>query len=101
MLAIQTREKILARVAADRNGWVSAAEAQAAGSSLWIETMPGGRQVNYGNPRLNGGATGKPSLNHIFRVWYVDAQGRVVPGATQVDGVVTAGYNFEMVVWGW
>lgn len=101
MLAIQTREKILARVDTDRNGWVSAAEAQAAGSSLWIETRPGGRQVDYGNPRLNGGATGKPSLNNIFRVWFVDAQGRVVPGATRVDGVATAGYNFEMVVWGW
>lgn len=101
MLAIQTREKMLARIDGNRNGWISATEAQAAWSSTWIETKPGGRQIDYGNPRLSNGLTGKPRLNNIFRVWYVDAQGRVVPTATQVDGVNTFGYNFEMVVWGW
>jgi hypothetical protein len=101
MLAIQTREKMLARVDTDRSGWISVAEASAFAGNLNIETQAGGKTVNYGSPRLDGGNTGKPRLNNIFRVWYVDAQGRHVPGATHVDGTQTFGYNFEMVVWGW
>ncbi|MFO1055058.1 MAG: di-heme oxidoredictase family protein [Planctomycetota bacterium] len=100
MLAIQTREKMLNRLDTNRDGWISIAESQAAGTSLFVETAPGGRQVNYGNPRLTNGATGKAQLNNIFRVWYVDAQGRPVAGATSVNGNTTVGYNFEMIVWG-
>ena len=101
MLAIQTREKMMARLDRNSDGWISAREAQAGGSNLWIETHQNGRSVNYGDPRLTNGATGKPQLNNIFRVWYVDRQGRQVAGATDVNNTTTFGYNFEMVVWGW
>ncbi len=101
MLAIQARTEMMLQIDGNLDGWVSAAEAQAAPSSCVVQSTPGGAMVDFGNPKLTNGATGKPQLNNIFRVWYVNAGGQVVPGATQVDGVTTHGYNFEMVVWGW
>jgi hypothetical protein len=101
MLAIQVREKILAAVDADGSGWISPAEANRYGRRLRIETTPGGAQVDYGDPRLTRGLTGRPQFDNIIRSWYVDAQGRQVQGATEVDGQRTVGYNFAVVVWGW
>lgn len=99
MLAIQVRTEMLLAIDTDANGWVSAAEAQAAPASLLVPTGSGAN-LDYGDPRLSNGATGSPSLNNIFNVWYVDAQGARVPGATEVDGQTTFGYTFAMVVWG-
>lgn len=101
MLAIQVRADMLAQIDANGDGWVSVAESQAAPTQLSIDTTLGGAPVDYGNPRLTNGSTGKPQLNNIFRVWYIGPDGRFVPGATQVNGTTTVGYNFEMVVWGW
>lgn len=102
MLAIQIRRDLLRGIDGNGDGWVSAAEAQAAPGDLSIKSTPaGGAGVSYGNPQLSGGSTGQPDLNNIFRVWYVDDQGRHVEGATEVDGVTTFGYNFNMIVWGW
>ncbi|HIG12077.1 MAG: di-heme oxidoredictase family protein [bacterium] len=102
MLAIQVRAEILSQIDTNSDGWVSAPEAQAAAIPVRVQAATGPfGMLEYGNPRLSGGATGSPSLNNIFRVWYVDAAGRVVPGATSVDGLTTFGYNFGMIVWGW
>ena len=101
MLAIQVRAEILALCDEDGDGWIRAAEAAAADPNLWIAPVPGAAPVDFGDPRLDGGRTGKPALNNIFRVWYVDASGVPVAGATEVDGVRTFGYGFEMMVWGW
>lgn len=101
MLAIQVRADMLAQIDANNDGWVSVAESQAAPSSLLVSASTIGPNLDYGNPRLTNGATGKPQLNNIFRVWYVNAAGQPVAGATQVDGTTTVGYGFEMIVWGW
>lgn len=101
MLAIQVRAEMMSTIDTNHDGWVSVAEAQAAPTTLPILAAAGQPAIDYGNPRLTNGATGRPQLNNIFRVWYLDATGHVVPNATQVDGVTTFGYNFEMVVWGW
>lgn len=100
MLSQQVRLDLLAQADGDGNGWISASEAALAPAAALIRTTnaPDGGVIHYGSLRL---ANGKPQLNNIFRVWYVDAQGRHVPGATSVDGIATQGYNFEMVVWGW
>jgi len=98
MMALQVRDEILALVDTDASGWISAAEAAAAPP---LELDVGGTIVDYGDASLDGGATGSPDLNNIFRVWYVDANGVRVPDATGVDGVTTFGYNFNMIVWGW
>lgn len=101
MLSQQIRADVLAQIDSNGDGWIGVAEAQAAPSSCAIAPTLGGAPLDFGNARLTNGVTGRPQLNNIFRVWYVDANGRVVPGATQVDGVATHGYGFEMVVWGW
>lgn len=101
MFAIQTRAEMLAYLDTNQDGWVSVGEAQASSDHVDVTIHAGSPSVNYGNPRLSNGSTGRPRLNNIFRVWYVDASGHFVPGATQVDGVTTFGYDFEMVVWGW
>ncbi|MGA1533174.1 MAG: di-heme oxidoredictase family protein [Planctomycetota bacterium] len=100
MLAIQIREEILLQVDLDNNGWISSLEAQTSPAEIEVPTGVG-TKVRYGSPRLSAVATGTPQLNNVIRVWYVDADGVRVPGATQVDGVTTFGYNFEVVVWGW
>jgi len=100
MLAIQVRADMLAQIDADANGWVSVAESQAAPSQLLVRMSTNGPAIDYGRPRLTNGTTGRPQFNNIFRVWYLDASGHVVPTATQVDGTSTFGYGFEMVVWG-
>ncbi len=106
MLAIQVRQQLLQAVDTDGDGWVSAAEAQSSPAQLDVFTGSANSAnynaaVDYGTAQLSNGATGQPGLNNIFRVWYVDANGAPVPGATAVDGVSTFGFNFEMVVWGW
>ena len=101
MLAIQIRAQILHQVDRDKNGWVSVNESQLAGDRAWIVPSDGAEALDFGNPRLDGGTTGKPQFNNIVRVWFVDAQGRTVPGATSVNGTTTFGYNFELVFWGW
>ncbi|MCB9898220.1 MAG: hypothetical protein H6825_09475 [Planctomycetes bacterium] len=101
MIGIQTRTKMLQQLDTNLDGWVSAAEAAAAGPSLTVVPAPGEAALDFGDPQLDGGLTGKPSFNNIVVVWYVDGNGVHVPGATGVDGVTTFGYDFELVVWGW
>ncbi len=100
MLSQQVRADLLAQADGDGNGWISTSEAALAPAAALIRTSSSadGGVIHYGSLRLSNG---KPQLNNIFRVWYVDALGRHVPGAAHVDGISTHGYNFEMVVWGW
>ncbi len=101
MLALQIRTDMLFQIDRNRDGWVSVPEAQAASGVVHVNSTAGGPMIDFGDPGLSRGTTGAPQLNNIFRVWYVDNRGVVVPGATEVDGVDTFGYGFEMVVWGW
>jgi len=101
MLAIQIRADMLAQIDLNHDGWVSIVEAQAAPASCALAPTALAASVDFGNPRLSGGSVGRPAMNNIFKVWFVDAAGHPVAGATQVDGVTTFGYDFEMVVWGW
>ncbi|MEQ1634175.1 MAG: hypothetical protein ABL997_17480, partial [Planctomycetota bacterium] len=101
MLALQVRAQLLWQIDRDRNGWVSIQESQQATEHAFVVPTEGAQAIDFGNPRLDGGATGRPRLDNIFRIWFVDANGRHVPQATSVDGAATHGYGFELVVWGW
>jgi len=100
MIALQTRAQIISVCDTNGDGWIDVAEATSA-PALDVEPYPGGPKVNFGSMALSGGATGVPNLNNIFRVWFVDATGSPVTGASEVDGIATVGFNFHMVVWGW
>ena len=106
MLALQVRQQILRIVDSNEDGWISAAESQASPPRLYIQTDAStpsqhATTIQYGTAHLTNHSTGTPRLNNIFRIWYVDAHGSPVAGATEVDGVTTHGFNFEMMVWGW
>jgi hypothetical protein len=105
MLAIQIRQEILDQVDANADGWIGVQEAQAAPEKTLVSNTPSGRLLDFGSCRLDGGATGAPRLNHVFRVWYgrETAPGviELAPDATGIDGVSATHFNFEMVVWGW
>lgn len=99
MLGLQIRADLLAQLDTNGNGWISASEANSGPPSIQVQASPGGARVDFGDPRLD--ASGRPSLNNIIRLWFVDKDGKWVPGANHVDGFFTRGYNFEVVVWGW
>ena len=99
MLALQVRAELMRQLDTDQSGWISAAEAQNAPTSMLVAPHPGAAPIDYGDARLDG--AGRPQLNNIFKVWFVDDQGRHLPGATGVGDRGAAGYNFNMIVWGW
>lgn len=101
MLGLQIRTDMLRQLDRNQDGWINAEEAAASKGSVRVRATSQGPWIDFGDPSLSEGRTGEPSLNNIFRVWYVDRAGKVVPGATSVDGAKTFGYNFEMIVFGW
>ncbi|MCB9899054.1 MAG: hypothetical protein H6825_13695 [Planctomycetes bacterium] len=100
MIAYQVRNELLAKVDTNDDGWISNTEAQAYPGNLMVRPTPGAPPIDFGSPQLSEGLTGIPNLVTMFRVWYVDSQGRQVPQATRVDGVNTLGYNVEMTTFG-
>lgn len=101
MLALQVRREILSQADTNGDGWIDVKESLAAPATCLVTPAPGAKPIDYGSLRLDGGTTGAPSMDNIVRVWFVDADGVRVPGATAVDGRTTFGFNFELVVWGW
>lgn len=102
MLGLQARAEILRQVDTNGDGWVSIPESQNAPSPILVEAVPGGGDfIDYGHVTLTQGNKGIPGLNNIFRLWFVDQNGKEVQGAYEVDGVTTFGFNFTMIVWGW
>ena len=100
MLALQVRAEILSQLDTNGDGWVSVVESAEGPGDVRVEA-DFNSDLSFGSPRLSNGSTGTPAFNNIIRVWYVDGDGRPVPGASSVDGVSTFGYGFEVVIWGW
>jgi Di-haem oxidoreductase, putative peroxidase len=98
MIAWQVRQKMMQQLDANRNNWVDRDEMNA--ERILVSPTPGAPGIDYGaSGDLDG--DGWPDLNNIFRVWFVDAQGRVVDGAQSLGAPGVAGYNFMMEVFGW
>lgn len=95
MLAEQTRRKLLALGDLDRDGRIEPDEAE--GRDAVIEE---------GDVRLDFGAfddrdgDGRPDLNGVLRIWYVDGDGRRIPWARSLDAAGVAGYAFEVQAFG-
>ncbi len=104
MLGLQTRLKVLAVCDPARHGFVVTRNVPAA--PIRIRPAPGEEPIDYGWC-VDRDGDGRPDLNKIFRVWYVDEAGRRVTEDDNGDGVIdlrdrtVAGYNLEMMVFGW
>ncbi len=95
MLGLEIREELLALADADRNGWISLAEAAAAPPAL----VRNARDVEFG-AFADADGDGRPDLNPICFVWYLDAEGRRIPWARSLKAPGVAGYGFEVQVFG-
>ena len=95
MIGQEIRAQLLARADLNRDGWLSFSEAQ---GDAWVAPMPGERQ-SYGH-YSDDNQDGRPDLNPILYVWYVDKDGQRIPWARNLKAAGVAGYNFEVQVFG-
>jgi hypothetical protein len=98
MIGEQTRRKILNLYDRNRNGVFDRAEVSRS-CPVRIEPAPGAPPVDYGN--LQPDANGVPRLNPIFRCWYLDAHGEVIPDAYSLKDIRVAAFNLAMQPFGW
>ncbi|NUN95339.1 MAG: hypothetical protein HUU16_04130 [Candidatus Omnitrophica bacterium] len=98
MVAVQLRQKMLQQMDPNQDGWVAKSEMNSATVAVapvsWIAPLAYGR-----NGDLD--ANGRPDLNKIFEVWYVDAAGHRLAAATSLSSASVEGFNFWPVFWGW
>lgn len=94
MIGLEMREQLLAIADTNRDGWISGEEAKGKCAVIRnIATIDLGR---FDDPC----GCGKPHLDSICYVWYVDAQGKRIPWARSLKAEGVAGYNFEVQVFG-
>lgn len=98
MIGDQVRRAVLAAYDLDRDGVIDRAEA-AGPRPVRIRPAPDAPEIDFGD--LSPGPDGVPRLNTVFRLWYVDAEGRVVPGAIALDDPRVAAFGFAVQPFGW
>lgn len=98
MLAWQIRQKMMQQMDTDRNNWISKDEMSR--RPILVKPTPDARPIDFGRS-IDGNGNGRPDLNNIFRIWYVDANGKRLPDARGLDDPGVAGYNFMLEVFGW
>jgi di-heme oxidoreductase (putative peroxidase)/EF hand domain-containing protein len=97
MLGEQIRAHALERYDLDRDGVISRAEV-AGPCPVEIRPAPDAAPIDYGD--LQPGPDGVPQLNSLFRVWYVDASGRIQDAVSFKDPRVAA-FGFAVQPFGW
>jgi hypothetical protein len=98
MLGEQIRAQILERYDLDHDGMISRAEV-AAPCPVEIRSTPEAAAIDYGD--LQPGPDGVPRLNSLFRVWYVDASGRILKDAVSFKDPRVAAFGFAAQPFGW
>jgi hypothetical protein len=98
MIAIQIRQKMLQQMDSNQDGWVAVGEMN--GATVTVQPATGAPPIPFG-VNADNNTDGKPDLNRIFEVWYVDSAGKRIPSATSLNSIDVAGYNFWPVFWGW
>ncbi|HZT80951.1 MAG TPA: di-heme oxidoredictase family protein [Gemmataceae bacterium] len=102
MIGLQMRLQALALADANRDGWISLAEAKGKRCILYNlpEGIPGERvAIDYGSFEDKDG-DGKPDLNPLFHPIYVDKDGHRIPFARDLKFPGVAGYTFEVQCFG-
>ncbi|WP_425100864.1 di-heme oxidoredictase family protein [Tropicibacter sp. S64] len=98
MIGEEVRRDLMRRYDGNGNGWIDRSEV-AGPSPAVVGVGVEGVTVDYGD--LAPDAFGVPQLNSVFRVWYLDAAGRVLDDATGLDDPQVAGFDFVMQPFGW
>ncbi|MEL7061833.1 MAG: di-heme oxidoredictase family protein, partial [Acidobacteriota bacterium] len=98
MLGEQIRAEILHRYDTDGDGLIGRDEV-AGPRPIEIRPHPQLPALAFGD--LAPGPDGVPQLGPSFRIWYVDADGKVLPKATHFGAPKVAGYGFAVQPFGW
>lgn len=98
MIGEQVTRQILEAYDRNANGIIDRAELTAS-NPVRIPPAPGADPIDYGD--LSPGPDGVPRLNAVFRIWYVDGDGRVLPDAVSLADSRAAGYGLAMQPFGW
>jgi hypothetical protein len=98
MLGEQVRALILEQYDTNRNGRIDRAEVRGPCPVL-IRPTPGAAPIDFGD--LSPDASGVPRLNPVFRIWYLDGDGRLLPDALGLDDPRVASFDFAMAPFGW
>ncbi len=101
MIGQQMRLQAMAQADTNRAGWISKREAK--GRRCIIrnlpEDMPGSVEIDLGSFDDEDGS-GRPNLNPIFSIIYVDKNGKRLPDAENLNSPGVAGYKFEVQCFG-
>jgi hypothetical protein len=102
MIGMQIRLQALAIADTNRDGWISIQEAK--GKRCVLDNLPLGLagdrvSIDYGSfEDLDG--DGKPDLNPLFSIIYVDKNGKYLANARDLRSRGVAGYTFEVQCFG-
>lgn len=97
MIGGEIRHQLLSQADLNGDGWIAEGEAEQAGSAT-VEPVPG-QKLNFGNFD-DRDRDGRPDLNTVVYVWYVDSQGERISWARSLLEEGVAGYNFSVQVFG-
>lgn len=103
MLGWQLRLKMLELADKNRNGFVDKGEAdnlRARVDNIAANDSGEHISVDFGEFGDKDG-DGRPDLNSVCFIWYVDKDGKRISWARSLDYEGVAGYNFELQVFGW
>lgn len=98
MIGAQVTRMVLNAYDRNRNGIIDRDEIRTP-SPVRIAPAPGAEPIDFGD--LSPGPDGVPRLNDVFRIWYVDGAGRVVPDAFTLADPRVQGFGFVMQPFGW
>lgn len=98
MLGAQIRQELLNRYDTNRNGAFDREEVLISRAAV-VKPTAGAPVVNYGD--LHPNADGQPQLNPVFRIWYQDARGQIVPDAHGLNDSRVAAFDIAMQPFGW
>ncbi|MBS2036847.1 hypothetical protein JST97_17785 [bacterium] len=95
MIGQEVRRQLLEQADKNHNGWIELSEAQGAAT---VRPTPD-ETLDYGRFDDQDG-DGRPDLNRILYVCYLDQHGQRIPWARSLKDRGVAGYNLEVQVFG-
>jgi di-heme oxidoreductase (putative peroxidase) len=99
MLGEQVRRMIFNTYDANHNGVLDRAEVEGGAKPVRIRPAPDAPAIDYGD--LSPGPDGVPRLNTVFRLWYLDKDGKLIKDATSLSDPRVAAFDLAMQPFGW